>query len=185
MQKQLILSLFLALSSVHAPAFAEMPTCPDAVQEQTVPCKPTATTQILPVCTDAIEEQTEACKPTPTTQIKTEIRCIDDDGKAWTKDEVARGKGNFAKHGNDKCWGEGESHGYSHNESHGQSTGHSISGQMPQNANVGESHGYSQGEGHSEGWSEGESVSSGEGCSCSCNENEGETHTSGSGTENG
>ena len=168
MHKTLLLSMLFAMSSVSA--VAAMPVCPDAVKDQSVPCRPTATTQILPVCPDAIDEQTEACKPTPTTQIKSEVRCIDDDGNAWTKDEVARGKGNFAKHGSEKCWSEGES------------TGYSMSGKMPHDSSVGESHGYSHGVSHTE--SSGESVSRGEGASCSCEGASGESHASGSGVEN-
>lgn len=179
MHKTLLLSMLFAMSSVSA--VAAMPVCPDAVKDQSVPCRPTATTQILPVCPDAIDEQTEACKPTPTTQIKSEVRCIDDDGNAWTKDEVAKGKGNFGDHGSEKCWSNGESHGHSHGESRGHSEGHSHGGQMPQASNVGESHGYSHGVSHSE--SSGESVSSGESTSCPCGDS-GESHASGSGVEN-
>ena len=86
MKKTLVATMVSAMTLVSAPAFAnivDLPICPDAIEEQTCPCRPTATTEIrtevdiksLPQCLDKLEDQEEfgKCRPSATTEIKTEI----------------------------------------------------------------------------------------------------------------
>lgn len=89
MKKILIATTTLAISLFTVPTFAnvsDLPICPDKIEEQTCPCRPTATTEIrvekktfvdvknIPTCPDSLTEQKNfgICRPTPKTEIRVE-----------------------------------------------------------------------------------------------------------------